>query len=263
MTTKKTPAKSNTEPAAKKAPAAKTTKAAEKAPAAKTTKAAKKAPAAKTTKAAEKTPAKKAAEPVERTPVKKTAKAAEKAPVKKIVEHAAPAAKAPHGTNATRYAMIAILAVAAFFGAYRFASASNQQGLAGTVATAAGGLVPATGAAAGAGAGAATGGGGGCCGGGGAPIEGAATVSGGVQKIDIDLSSGSYNPNVIKLKAGVPTEITFGQSSGCTAQVQSSDLGFSEDLSSGPKTVKIGALKAGTYNFACGMNMVTGQIVVQ
>jgi Cu+-exporting ATPase len=94
-------------------------------------------------------------------------------------------------------------------------------------------------------------------------VAGAATVDGGVQKISVDLSSGSYNPNTLQLKAGVPAEITFGQSSGCTGVVQSSDLGFSEDLSAGPNTVKIGALKAGTYNFACGMNMVTGTIVVQ
>ena len=41
------------------------------------------------------------------------------------------------------------------------------------------------------------------------------------------------------------------------------DLGFSEDLSSGPKTIKLGALKAGTYAFTCGMQMVTGTIVVK
>ncbi len=205
-----------------------------------------------------KTPAK--TTPTKTTPTKTTAKSAEVShatsspkPVRDAGAHPAP--KAPQGSNATRYAMIAVLAVVAFFGAYRFASASSQQGIPGGVTQAVGGLLPAAGAAGGAG--------GGCCGGGGAPIEGAATEAGGVQKIAVDLSSGSYNPNVIKLKAGVPTEITFGQSSGCTAQVQSSDLGFAEDLTSGPKTVKIGALEPGTYNFACGMNMVTGQIVVE
>ena len=61
----------------------------------------------------------------------------------------------------------------------------------------------------------------------------------------------------------MPAEITFGQSSGCTGVVQSADLGFNEDLSAGPKTVKLKGLKAGTYGFACGMNMVQGTIVVQ
>jgi len=161
------------------------------------------------------------------------------------------------GTNRT--ILIVVLAIAAFFGAYKFASALNQPAVAGT-AQASGATAGLLGGAGGSGGSAA---GGGCCGGGGAPVEGAATVDGDVQKIAIDLSTGSYNPNVIKLKAGVPTEITFGASGGCTAQVQSSDLGFSEDLTSGPKTVKLGALQPGTYNFACGMNMVTGQIVVE
>lgn len=158
------------------------------------------------------------------------------------------------GTNRT--IIIVFLAVAAFFGAYKFASAINSP--------ASSGAAPGSSAAAGllGGAGGASAGGG-CCGGGGAPVEGAATVEGGVQKLTVDMSTGGYNPNVIKLKAGVPAEITFGQSGGCTAVVQSTDLGFSEDLTSGPKTVKLQALEAGTYNFACGMNMVTGQIVVE
>ena len=154
-------------------------------------------------------------------------------------------------SNSTKTVIVLVLAFAAFFGAYRFAAASNPQNAGVGIS----GLIP--------GAGAASAGGDGCCGGGGAPVEGAAVVEGDVQKIDIDLSTGSYNPNVIKLKAGVPAEITFGQSGGCTASVQSSDLGFNEDLTSGPKTVKLQGLAAGTYNFACGMNMVTGQIVVE
>ena len=168
----------------------------------------------------------------------------------------------PKATSMNRTILIAVLAIAAFFGAYRFASATSAQA-SGTGALAALGSSGLAGAAGGADAAGAPAGGG-CCGsGGGAPIEGAAKVEGDVQKIDVDLSSGSYNPNVIKLKAGVPAEITFGQSGGCTASVQSADLGFNEDLTSGPKTVKLEGLAAGTYSFACGMNMVTGQIVVE
>ena len=88
-------------------------------------------------------------------------------------------------------------------------------------------------------------------------------MAGNVQTIAVDLSTGVYAPNVIKLKAGVPTEITFGQSSGCTAVVQSKDLGFSEDLTAGPKTVKIGAMEPGTYAFSCGMEMVFGKVLVE
>jgi plastocyanin len=190
--------------------------------------------------------------------------------------------------NAIRYMVVGALVVAAFFGAYKFAQAGSAQagstapattqaaaqgGAAGSTDSAAGGGsccgggsgAAAGGASAGAAAGSAAAASGGCCGGGAnaAPVTGAAKVSGGVQKISVDLSSGSYNPNVIQLKAGVPAEITFGQGSSCAAVIQSSDLNFQVDTSAGAKTVKLQALKPGTYNFACSMNMVQGQIVVQ
>jgi len=179
-----------------------------------------------------------------------------------VRDHRPSAATAVKPDTRMQTLLVFALVVAAFFGAYRFArasssaSASPTTGIVGAATQAASGVLGAAG-------GGAAGGGGGCCGGGGPAVTGAAKVDGGVQKIAVDLSSGSYNPNTINLKAGVPTEITFGQSSGCTSVVQSQDLGFSEDLSSGPKTVKLGALKAGTYGFACGMNMVQGTIVVQ
>jgi plastocyanin domain-containing protein len=97
----------------------------------------------------------------------------------------------------------------------------------------------------------------------GEPVEGAAKVEGDVQTLTVDLSNGYYEPNVIKLAAGVPAEITFGQSSGCTGQVMSKDLNFFEDLTTGPKTVSIPALEPGEYAFSCGMEMVFGKIVVE
>ena len=105
-----------------------------------------------------------------------------------------------------------------------------------------------------------------CCGGGSSePIEGSATLEGDVQRITVDTSSGSYSPNVIKLVAGVPAEITFTESSGCLAEVQSADLGFWADLTSGGATVRIEAdrLLPGTYGFSCGMQMVFGTIIVE
>ena len=91
----------------------------------------------------------------------------------------------------------------------------------------------------------------------------AAVVSGGVQRISVDVSKGYYDPASIVLKAGVPAEVTFSRSSGCTAKVVSEDLRFSVDLTSGPATVKLPALPGGRYAFHCGMNMVSGTITVQ
>jgi len=142
---------------------------------------------------------------------------------------------APRGKNDNfkRYGIVAALVVASFFGAYQFARAQSGSG-------------PATANAASVGSGSSS---------------GVAQTQGGVQKVSVDVGF-KYTPDVIRLKAGVPAEITFSQAQGCTAVVQSSELGFQEDLSSGPKTVKLGGLQPGTYGFACGMNMVRGQIVV-
>jgi hypothetical protein len=167
--------------------------------------------------------------------------------------------------TALQLVLIGGLVIAAFFGAYRFASARTGQSAApaagGAQTSAQGAIAPAGGAAPACA----------CCSGSGAPtangvtgdpVEGTAVVAGGVQAIAVNVGT-TYSPNIIKLKAGIPAEITFGQGGGCTAQVVSADLGFSEDLSAGPKVVKLAALDKGTYSFSCGMNMVFGQIVVE
>lgn len=175
-------------------------------------------------------------------------------------------------TETSRWVAVVAVVAIAFAGAYAFAqtrgpvagprgavSASSAAGLAG------GGCNMGGGAGAGAGGSA---GGGSCCGSGAqapaaakAPKQ--AEVGGNVQKIAVDVSKGYYDPSSIVLKAGVPAEITFSQSSGCTQIVQSQDLNFSADLGQGPQTVKLAALQPGTYTFTCGMGMVSGQIVVK
>lgn len=181
--------------------------------------------------------------------------------------------------GAMRYVVAIAIVAGAFFGA--FALAQARSGGTATQKAAGVGSCPMSGSASGAsgstgvtgldasGAAAATAGG--CCGGGTPPqggvsgdvSEGVAKVEGTVQRISVDASTGLYQPNVIKLKAGVPAEITFSGGAGCTAQVMSEDIGFFEDMSNGPVTVKVAALAAGEYSFSCGMQMVFGKIVVE
>ena len=181
--------------------------------------------------------------------------------------------------NQTRYLLVAAVVVLAFFASYQIArglgGASN--GVAGGSNAYAGGALGnagtgATGAAGGGcnmsggtgAAGAAGAGGGGCCGGGGPAVEGATTVEGSVQKIAVDTSAGSFNPNVIKAKAGVPIEIAFSQSpGGCLSGVLFPDFNINEDLTGGPKTVQLPALDKGEYTFYCQMQMVSAKIVVE
>jgi len=88
-------------------------------------------------------------------------------------------------------------------------------------------------------------------------------ASGKKQTATVDTSSGSFSPAQLQLKAGVPAELSFGQAAGCLSEVVIADLGINQDLTKGAATVKLPALEAGTYAFACAMGHQSGQIVVQ
>lgn len=161
-----------------------------------------------------------------------------------------------------RYLIVGALVLGAFFGAYRFAVAQDSPVQTQQTGFAAFGDSGAAGAA-------------GCasCGScGSAPtedgvsgerLEADATIEGDVQSITVDQSAGYYQPNVIRLKAGVPAQLTFGQGAGCTAQVMSKELGFFIDVTGGPETVELPALEPGEYPFYCGMQMLYGKIIVE
>ena len=163
--------------------------------------------------------------------------------------------------NRLRLGAVVLLIALALFGVFRYSTAARANAQAAATTNSANGTTLATGGTVHSAAAS-----GGCCnvgGGSTTPIEGSAPLTGGIQKITVTVGPSGYNPNVIRLKVGVPAEITFSQSQGCTGYVQSQDLSFGEDLTSGPKTVKLSGLQSGTYVFECGMGMVTGQIVVE
>lgn len=97
---------------------------------------------------------------------------------------------------------------------------------------------------------------------GGAP--GASSASGGeVQKLSVDLSSGTYVPAELTAKAGVAVQITFGQGSGCIRELVFPAFGIRADMTKGPQTFDLGVLKAGDYPWACGMDMEHGVLKVR
>ncbi len=156
-----------------------------------------------------------------------------------------------------RLAIILGLVAAAFMTSYVYAASSAPK----TVGTDTGAvLTPAAASGDAAASGCA------CCGGsGGGPEVSAATkVTGDVQTIKVDTSQGTFDPSRIEAKAGIPIEIEFSQApGGCLSAVLFPDFGIDEDLTAGPKTVKIPAQKAGEYAFSCQMQMVFGTLVVQ
>lgn len=168
--------------------------------------------------------------------------------------------KTDESKRTQRVLFIVVLALA-FFASYQIAQAvsNGSQGEELRYATSAQGI------AAQAGSSCDSESGGSCCdtSGNAQAVEGAAVLGeDGIQRIAVDVSNG-YNPNVILLQAGTPAHVTFGQGSGCMAEVMSADLGFFEDLQAGPVTIALDSLEPGTYGFSCGMEMVFGEIVVE
>jgi Cu+-exporting ATPase len=93
----------------------------------------------------------------------------------------------------------------------------------------------------------------------------AAQWVGGVQRIRITVRGG-YRPDVIQVRQGVPVEMVFDrqESGDCTARVVFPDLQLSAALPAFQSTtVRLTPAQAGSFGFACGMNMIHGTLVVE
>jgi Cu+-exporting ATPase len=93
----------------------------------------------------------------------------------------------------------------------------------------------------------------------------AAQLDDGVQRVTVTVKSG-YSPDVIKARQGVPLEMVFDrqESGDCTSRVVFPDLAVSAALPAYQQTkVRLTPASAGTFGFACGMNMVHGTLVVE
>lgn len=180
--------------------------------------------------------------------------------------------EAPYTISArTRYAVVGVIAVLAFAAAYGVASAASRTAATAQTAAQAGQSTNGPGAcgtcgdqASGACGDQASGACGGECGSSTSiEFEGSASLQGETQIISVDVSAGYFDPNVIRVKAGIPVEITFAEGSGCLAEVLFPQFDVREDLTQGGATVKLPALDPGTYGFSCGMEMVFGTLVVE
>ena len=92
-----------------------------------------------------------------------------------------------------------------------------------------------------------------------------AEVRGGAQEVEITVKGG-YSPDIIQVRQGMPVRLIFDrqESSDCTARVVFPDFGVSKSLAAFGKTVvEFTPDRTGRFEFACGMNMVHGTLVVQ
>jgi len=91
-----------------------------------------------------------------------------------------------------------------------------------------------------------------------------AELANGVQKISITVDGG-YKPEIVRLKKGIPAELTFLRktSSGCFDEVVLPDFGKQAKLPiDKPYVIKINPEKSGMFKYSCGMHMFFGQIEV-
>lgn len=97
-----------------------------------------------------------------------------------------------------------------------------------------------------------------------ARVSGSARLENGTQVVAIALKNGTYVPNAITLKAGMPVEVVFsGKAKGCLAKPKFASLGKSADVTGGTARLELGTLKKGTYTFTCAMGMNAGTIVAR
>ncbi len=78
--------------------------------------------------------------------------------------------------------------------------------------------------------------------------------------------NGGYSPETVVLKKGVPAKLQFNMKdhTACLSHVVFDQLGINKDLTKqAVTTIDIPTDQAGEYNFACGMDMFHGKVVVK
>ncbi len=92
-----------------------------------------------------------------------------------------------------------------------------------------------------------------------------ARLEDGVQRVEVTVRGG-YSPDLIRVRQGVPVELTFDrqESGDCTSRVMFADLQLSAALPAYERTtVRFRPGEAGSFGFACGMNMIHGTLLVE
>jgi Cu+-exporting ATPase len=92
-----------------------------------------------------------------------------------------------------------------------------------------------------------------------------AVERGGVQELRITVSGG-YRPDIVRAQTGTPLRIVFDrQEDGeCSSKVVFADLALSRYLAPfAEPTVEFTPTRPGRYEFACGMNMLHGTLLVE
>jgi len=91
-----------------------------------------------------------------------------------------------------------------------------------------------------------------------------ARATAGIQEVEVTVKGG-YDPDVVTVRQGLPVRLNFRreESGECTERVVIPDFHINKPLSAFATTaVEFNPEQEGTYDFACGMGMIHGKIVV-
>ena len=90
-----------------------------------------------------------------------------------------------------------------------------------------------------------------------------AASSGSVQRVRIAIGGSGFVPSVVTVSAARPVVLSVGRGQGCAAGFLIRKLGINKDNSGGPVSISLGRVAAGSYQFSCGMEMVTGTLIAK
>ncbi len=85
------------------------------------------------------------------------------------------------------------------------------------------------------------------------------------QNIDIEVNGG-YSPEVVVLKQGVPAQLNFTRkdASTCLDHVVFPEFGINQALPQNKQqSIEIDTSQPGEYQWACGMDMFHGKLVIK
>jgi len=91
-----------------------------------------------------------------------------------------------------------------------------------------------------------------------------ANVRGDKQYITTEQNALGYNPNYLRVKAGIPVVWTINSTNSytCAASISIPAFGILQNLQPGPNVLEFTPTKAGRIKFSCAMGMITGSIDV-
>jgi len=85
------------------------------------------------------------------------------------------------------------------------------------------------------------------------------------QSVDVEVKGG-YSPEVVTLKKGIPATLNFTRkdASSCLDRVVFSDFGINKSLPQNEQqSIEIDTSKPGEYQWACGMDMFHGKLIIK